>query len=48
MAAFVLRLSMEENKGEGKQAEDEGVFLRFGDDGAPMKAQLHRAVATSL
>ena len=34
---------MEEHKTERKQAEDKRVFLRFGDDGAAMKANLHRA-----
>ncbi len=34
MLAFLLLLAMEENKAEGKQAEDEGIFFRFRDDGA--------------
>ena len=32
LALFLLPMAMKENEGESKQAEDEGVFLWFGDD----------------
>ncbi len=41
---FLLPAAMKEDKAQSKQTEDEGVFLRFGDDGAAMKANLHRAL----
>ncbi len=42
--AFSLHsAAMKEDKAQRKQAEDQGVFFWFGDDGAAMKAKLHRA-----
>ena len=32
LATFLLPMAMEEDKAQGKEGEDEGVFLRFGDD----------------
>ena len=37
-------MAVKENEGERKQTKDNGVFLRFGDDGAAMKAKLYRAL----
>ena len=34
LALFLLHLAAAEDEGESKEAEEEGVFLRFGDDGA--------------
>ena len=41
--AFLLSIAMKENKTQGKEGEDEGVFFRFRDEGA-VDDDPHRAV----